>query len=345
MEYKYDGHSLKSGIYKITNKINGRIYIGSAKLFKVRWSQHTSSLRSQKHSNKFLQADFNKCGEEAFVFEVVEVTENKSKEERLMIEEEHIKRYYDKGNNCYNLCDRAISREGNPSKDPEATRNKLKGKVAWNKGKRTGIEPWNKGKTNVFTEETLEKIRQARASQVFSEESKQKRADSLRGHSVSDEAKAKIGTANSVLMKKKWEDPEYRESQLEKLKAAERVYTDEIRARISEAHCGKTHSIETIEKLQETKKQQWEDIEFREKMINAMNEPEAIENYSRASSARWQDEEFRQRTIESMRNAIDKTQRGTESKKRWQDPEYKARVAAKIKASWEKRNSGKLTNH
>jgi len=341
MEYKYEGHSLKSGIYKITNKLNGRIYIGSAKLFKVRWNQHSSSLRNQKHQNKFLQADFNKCGEDAFLFEVIEVTEDKSKEERLMIEEGYINQYYDKGNNCYNLCDRAISREGNPSKDPEATRNKLKGKTPWNKGKQTGIEPWNKGKTNVFAEETLEKIRQARAEQVFSEESNRKRADSLRGRTFSDEAKAKIGAANSVLMKEKWEDPEYRESQIEKLRSVERVYTDEMRARASEARKGKTHSVETIEKLQETRKKQWEDPEFREKVVNSMNSPEAIENYSKASSARWQDEEYRKRMIESIRNSIDKTQRAETSKKRWEDPEYKAKVSAKIKASWERRKAQK----
>ena len=124
MEYKYEGNSLKSGIYKIANKINGRIYVGSAKLFKVRWSQHTYSLRNQKHQNKFLQADFNKCGEEAFVFEVMEVTDGKTKEERLIIEEGYIKQHYDNGKSCYNLCSRAISREGCPSKDPEKTRQK-----------------------------------------------------------------------------------------------------------------------------------------------------------------------------------------------------------------------------
>ena len=80
MEYKYEGYSFKSGIYKIINKFNGRIYIGSAKRFIERWKSHTSSLRTQKHSNKFLQADFNKCGEDAFVFEVVEVTDGKTKE-------------------------------------------------------------------------------------------------------------------------------------------------------------------------------------------------------------------------------------------------------------------------
>lgn len=125
MEYKYDGHSLKSGIYKITNKLNGRIYIGSAKLFKVRWNQHSSSLRSQKHQNKFLQADFNKCGEEAFVFEIVEITEGKTKEERLLIEEGYIKQHFDSGKECYNFNAWAASKEGLWSKNPEETKRKI----------------------------------------------------------------------------------------------------------------------------------------------------------------------------------------------------------------------------
>ena len=124
MEYKYEGNSLKSGIYKLTNTINNRIYVGSARRFKERWSQHSFSLRNQKHQNKFLQADFNKYGEEAFVFEVMEVTDGKTKEERLTIEEGYIKQHYDNGKSCYNLCSRAISREGYPSKDPEKTRQK-----------------------------------------------------------------------------------------------------------------------------------------------------------------------------------------------------------------------------
>lgn len=125
MEYKYEGHSFKSGIYKITNKLNGRIYVGSAKRFIERWQSHTSSLRNKKHNNKFLQADFDKCGEEAFVFEVLEVTEGKTKEERLLIEEGYIKQYYDSGDRCYNLCNRAISREGDRSKNPEETRRRM----------------------------------------------------------------------------------------------------------------------------------------------------------------------------------------------------------------------------
>lgn len=44
MEYNNEEYSLKSGVYKITNKINGRIYIGSAKEFKQRCKQHRIGL-------------------------------------------------------------------------------------------------------------------------------------------------------------------------------------------------------------------------------------------------------------------------------------------------------------
>lgn len=124
MEYKFEGNSLKSGIYKITNKINCRIYIGSAKEFKNRWKQHAASLKANRHNNRFLQADYNKCGADAFVFEIIETTEG-DKNERLLIEERYIKEYYDNGKDCYNLCNKAISREGYKAKLPEETKKRI----------------------------------------------------------------------------------------------------------------------------------------------------------------------------------------------------------------------------
>lgn len=50
------------GIYKIRNKITGKVYIGkSVDIFK-RWSDHEKSLLKGKHINKYMQKDFNDTG-------------------------------------------------------------------------------------------------------------------------------------------------------------------------------------------------------------------------------------------------------------------------------------------
>jgi group I intron endonuclease len=118
MEFKYEGKSALAGIYKITNKINGRIYVGSAKTFRTRWGQHAYSIRNQKHQNKFLQADFNKSGEDAFVFEILEAIEG-SKEVRLQREQYYIDEALKTPEKCYNVNKKAVSSEGWKPKNPE----------------------------------------------------------------------------------------------------------------------------------------------------------------------------------------------------------------------------------
>lgn len=63
---------MKSCIYKITNRINGKTYIGSTKNVKQRWAKHKALLRHNHHPNFHIQAAWNKYGEDSFVFEVVE---------------------------------------------------------------------------------------------------------------------------------------------------------------------------------------------------------------------------------------------------------------------------------
>lgn len=55
-----------------------------------------------------------------------------------------------------------------------------------------GNTPWNKGKTNVYTEETLEKMR----NKIFTEESRQKMSNSQRGKKQSEETKKKNSETN-----------------------------------------------------------------------------------------------------------------------------------------------------
>lgn len=64
---------MKSGIYKILNKLNSKIYVGSAVNLNLRWSQHKSKLKLGDHPNKYLQASFNKNGIDSFEFVTIEL--------------------------------------------------------------------------------------------------------------------------------------------------------------------------------------------------------------------------------------------------------------------------------
>lgn len=63
----------QTGIYRITNKVNGKSYIGKTGMnFGDRWDSHRSLLNAGKHDNPHLQSAWNKYGQDAFEFAVVE---------------------------------------------------------------------------------------------------------------------------------------------------------------------------------------------------------------------------------------------------------------------------------
>jgi group I intron endonuclease len=66
---------MKSGIYTITNKNNDKIYVGCAVDIDSRWDDHKSTLNRNAHKNTYLQREWNKYGEGAFLFEVLEYWE------------------------------------------------------------------------------------------------------------------------------------------------------------------------------------------------------------------------------------------------------------------------------
>lgn len=121
----------KSGVYKITNNKNNRIYYGSCKRFKQRAYEHRTRLIGNRHSNPFLQNDFNKCGKEAFEFHVVKVVDG---EERKIVEQQFINEVYDHQKQCYNIKPKTVITERNWfSRTPEETKKLLsqKSKAMW----------------------------------------------------------------------------------------------------------------------------------------------------------------------------------------------------------------------
>jgi len=59
----------RSGIYTITNKVDGKIYVGYATVMYTRCIEHRSSLRNDMHGNPHLQHSWNLYGEKSFLFE------------------------------------------------------------------------------------------------------------------------------------------------------------------------------------------------------------------------------------------------------------------------------------
>lgn len=59
-------------LYKIQNKIDGKVYVGITGNYKRRWKEHRYGLNKEKHRNKFLQAAWKKYGKENFKFELID---------------------------------------------------------------------------------------------------------------------------------------------------------------------------------------------------------------------------------------------------------------------------------
>lgn len=154
-------------IYKIINVINNKFYIGSAVRFQRRKMEHLRKLRKQEHSNKHLQASWNKYGEQAFVFVVIE--EIASDKDLLAAENvwlrEHVGKHY-----CYNIARDASA----PGTGTFGDKNPM----------------W--GKTFSHTEEAKAKIGASSKERKYDEDTIRRRTAHLWGKHKTPETRAKI---------------------------------------------------------------------------------------------------------------------------------------------------------
>lgn len=217
---------MKSGIYKIENIINHKIYIGSAANIKLRWSSHKSNLKNNIHENKHLQKSYNKYGEINFSFSILEFV----KKENLIIQEQFWYNFYkNNGFTFYNFNDivenpmkgkthtietkNKISKINKGRKWSEETRMKMKSRV-----------PWNKGKTGIYSNEVKIKI-----------------ANSLKGKKLSKETKEKL----------KGRTPWNKGKKLPPISEWHRQRVIEANTGINNHFFGKHHSEETKKKISE----------------------------------------------------------------------------------------------
>lgn len=92
----------KIGIYKITNLINKKVYVGQTKeSFQKRYWMHCWKLKKGEHDNLYLQRAWNKYGEHNFVFEIIEILPQNIIDER----EKFWIAYYREKTGCYSIQD------------------------------------------------------------------------------------------------------------------------------------------------------------------------------------------------------------------------------------------------
>lgn len=237
MKANFNGQSKKAELTEsptlsITNPIMAPLGV-----FQKRKYQHLHCLKANRHTNQHLQTSFNKYGSDSFLFEVLKVID--SKEERLAEEQTLLTAHWDNGRDCYNISKNANSRDGFKSKNPEHTREKLKGR-----------KPWNKGKRGVYCEETLAAIRAAREQQV-----------------ISEETKAKIAAASEL----RWADQEFK-LRMKAIQLGEqnhfygKSHSLEAKEKIGDANRGATRSKEFKQNVSESSKRRWQDPDYRERM-------------------------------------------------------------------------------
>jgi len=153
-----------SGVYFITNIVNGNKYIGSSVNVTRRWHDHVLDLRNNRHNNKHLQAAWNKYGAGSFAFSMLCFCE---KPQLLVKEQEFLE-------NCnpeYNIAKDASAPMLGRRHTAEA-----RAKISLSK---QGVNNPNFGKQ--LPPEIKAKIRVVRIGAIHSDATKQKMSDACVG--------------------------------------------------------------------------------------------------------------------------------------------------------------------
>ena len=292
MNTNYNGHSRKSGIYKIVNKLNTRFYIGSAKEFKRRYTQHLNSLKKGTHHNKFLQNDFNKCGTDAFVFEVLEVTQGTTLQRRV-IEESYLDRLHDNCVVCYNVRKKTLRPRGQWSSSRKEVRAKISAglKRAWENDLERKKARSELSKKMWSTEEYRTWKIQKATGRTNTPKQRQTMSQAALNRKPDTEDTCKI---KAVAAQRRFENPEEREK-MAKISRERPPPSKETRRKISESNKGKKCSAETRKKISKANKGKpaskysiEKTIERNQKTYNViLIDPEGNEHFLETNLARF----------------------------------------------------------
>lgn len=253
------------GVYAIRNRKNGKKYVGSTADLRQRWGEHRGALRAGRHINRHLQSAWNKYGEEAFDFIVLEYCTPSlliEREQAYLPEERTVAAL--KRNGYYNQAPIAGSVLG--YRHSEETRRMLSEHTKKQMATPDATMPLREGWKRYWSDPEARKAVSARErGKRLSPETRQAISQTLKNVLATTEARQRRSAAGKAYNA----DPEVRRRKSTQRKA----YTSkpEIKAKIAE----------------ETK-QRWTDPVFREAVSAKLKE-------------RWTDPAYRQRVIEKRK--------------------------------------------
>ena len=207
------------GVYKITNNVNGKFYIGSSVNIISRWSGHLSDLNKNKHHSRYLQRAWNKYGADYFSFEIIEQCEKS----QLIAREQH---YFDTKKPQYNILPKAGSCLGSKHSEERRRKNSL-AKIG-----NTFAREYMR------SEEARKKFSKIHKGKILSEETRAKISAVQIGRKASDETKAKMSAVRKGICTNSREH-------FEKLSLlySGKPLSDDHKKKLSEAHMGNTSAI------------------------------------------------------------------------------------------------------
>ena len=182
-----------------------------------------------------------------------------------------------------------------------------KGKKPWNTGKQHSEE--TKRRIAEKTKEAMVRRKEAQAlalgvtveqleAKKEAERVEKKRAkDATRVKGLTDDGRRRL----SESLKKRWQDPTFRQAYMESAKG------------------NRNHSTDTKARISEAIKQKWLDEEYRAKISRSSPSEEVRQRISQTLKARWEEPEFREKM---MTRTYPRTE------------QWRTRVSEKIRAKW-----------
>ena len=209
-------------LYKITNLLNNKVYIGQSNKEKERWRQHKYFGRNPEKTGQYIHRAMNKYGIDNFSYEVMAMclTSEDANETEIILINQYNSRNNDYG---YNIA---------PG-----------GEAAWNRGLPSEQQPMYGKKQSDFFKQRMSEVHNGKKCPPHTDEWKLNQSKIMTGRIITDEWKEKIAIANK--------DKIVSKETKQKISIANKgkILTESHKDKISKSNLGKVISEEAKIKL------------------------------------------------------------------------------------------------